>query len=60
MSPDACPMVLDYLPTQLGDFWGVYVGRYSSTMVRIEKTCIIEKIDFDDMESYGHIHRYGI
>ena len=24
-----------YLPTKLGDFWGFYVGKYSSTMVRI-------------------------
>ena len=28
VSPDACPMVLDYLPTRLGDFWGFYVGKY--------------------------------
>ena len=28
-------MVLEYLPTKLGDFWGFYVGKYSSTMVRI-------------------------
>ena len=26
------PMVLKYLPTSLGDFWGFYVGKYSSTM----------------------------
>ena len=26
------PMVLEYLPTSLGDFWGFYVGKYSSTM----------------------------
>jgi hypothetical protein len=28
-------MVLVYLPTELGDFVGVNVGKYSSTMVRI-------------------------
>ena len=28
-------MVLEYLPTWLGDFWGFYVGKYSSTMEHI-------------------------
>ena len=25
-------MVLEYLPTWLGDFWGFYLGKYSSTI----------------------------
>ena len=28
-------MVLEYLPTNTGPFWGSVVGKYSSTMVRI-------------------------
>ena len=28
-------MVLEYLPTKLGHFWGKYVGKDASTMVRI-------------------------
>ena len=53
-------MVLEYLPTKLGHFWGFYVGKYSSTMVRIWDMCIFYTSDYGFISKWDTYKSFAV